>query len=326
MTTDDKPRWMEFLEKGRELSKQLPAATTLPPPEQHAKAVAKEVQAELFPKGRPPQEQARLPFAPLPSEMARCSPFFPLDKKSLGSRPLLEDFVITRGPWGEIIFTGQKLSTYEESALLAVLALIDGQREKETEQVEGGQANSYSGPILPILKLMGLSDGKANYSRLFSSLELLQGCKVKLSIKGKVRSIGSLVQYVEYDPGTREDVKIVLNPYFRETFSTGRVALLDVIKRAKLSGEVSKALFRFIESHRGCTWEGHLLTLAAALNLDLEQPGFKLREQIKKAIAALVKGCVVGRSSGVRGDIVSLKPPTTAKELPKARKPTASKG
>lgn len=304
--TEEKPRWLELLEKGRELSKQQ--HQPLPPPEEHAKVVAREVQEELFPQGKPPQEQARLPFAPLPSEMARCSPFFPLDKKSLGARPHLEKFVITKGPWGEITFTGQKLSTYDESVLLAVLALIDGQRDKEIEDVQGRPANAYSGPVLPILKLMGLTDGKANYARLIQSLDLLQACQIKLQTKKKIHGVGALVQYYSYEPGSHE-IRIVLSPYFREMFSAGRVALLDVVKRASLPGEVSKALFRFIESHRARAWEGHVLTLAAALNLDLELESKRLRERIRKAIGELVKLKSLGRGSGIKGDIASLMPP-----------------
>lgn len=282
-----------------------------------AKAAAKEVQEILFPGGKPPAEQARLPFAPLPSDLARCSPFFPMDKKALASRPYLDEFSITKGPWGEITFSGKKLSTLEESALLAILAAIDGQREKQLEDIGKQTANAYTGPVLPLLKLMGLTGGQANYERFIKSLDLLQGCRIKIQTKNAVYSVGSPVAFYCHQQNGKA-IKIVLSPYFLEMFTTGRVALLDVLRRAALPGEISKSLFRFVESHRRKEWTGHFLTLSAALNLDVDQPPFRLREQIKRSLAALKKGRVIGGRSRLEGDVVFILPPAPEKPQKKA--------
>ena len=280
--------------------------------EADAQAAAQEVKDVLFPGRKPPAEQGRLPFAPLPSDLARCSPFFPMDKKSLSVRPYADEILITKGPWGTITFSGKKLSTLEESALLAILAAIDGQREKQLEDVGKRMANAYTGPILPLLKLMGITGGKANYERFLESLNLLQGCRIKIETKDTVYSVGSPVAFYCHDKDSKA-IKIVLSPYFLEMFAAGRVALLDVLRRAALPGEISKALFRFVESHRGREWTGHFLTLSAALNMDVDQPHFRLREQIKKALAALKKARVIGPRSCLKGDVVYIRPPAPEK-------------
>jgi hypothetical protein len=309
----DRPKWIDHFEKARALSQKRPETV-----EVDARAVAREVQGELFPDGKPPQKQGHLPFAPMPSDMCRVSPFFPLGKGDLGDRAWLRDFVITQGPWGSITFSGAKLSTLEESVLLALLALVDGQREKETEEVEGRPANTYAGPVLPILKLMGLTRGAANYKRLKASLDLLQTCRFEIRTGKAVYSISGPVAFCALK-GPDGEIRVTLNPYFKEMFQAGRVALLDVLKRASLKGEVSKALYRFIESHRGKAWEGHVLTLAAALNLDLDLPGFKIKERIRMAVSELVRVGVLGKGSGVRREVVTLRPPTSGKELPPSK-------
>lgn len=294
----------------------------LPAPAVDAKTEAAKVHAEIFPKGKPPAEQAWLPLAPLPHDLARCSPFFPLDKKALSTRrEWKEELVISSGPWGQLEFKGKQLAIREESLLLAIMALIDAGRDKETEDVNGQAANAYSGPIRPILQLMGLSDGANNYKRLMESLDLLQGCQFKLTTKRGIFAVGSPVSYYSHEKGSGR-VRVVLSPYFLEMFTAGRVGLLDVLRRASLKGEIAKALFRFLESHRTKSWEGHMLTLAGALNLDRNQEPFRLREQIKRAIAPLVKAGVLARKSGIKGDLVTLAPsdPTGKKKALPAKK------
>ena len=78
-------------------------------------------------------------------------------------------------------------------------------------------------------------------------------------------------------------IAVTVNPYFAEMYAAGSVNLLDLAKRAELSRPVSKALHRFATSHRG-EWRGHFLTLAAAINLDLEQPQKQIRRQISLAM------------------------------------------
>lgn len=63
-----------------------------------AKAQAQEAYAVIT---KTPQ-QLWFPMAPLPTDMCRVSPFFPLAKRDITERSYIKDMVITDGAWGRI--------------------------------------------------------------------------------------------------------------------------------------------------------------------------------------------------------------------------------
>lgn len=128
------------------------------------------------------------------------------------------------------------------------------------------------------------------------ALELLAGAVVKVQTKKGKWSISSMLAgAVGDDKGAT--VAVTVNPYFAEMYAAGSVNLLDLAKRAELSRPVSKALHRF-------DWRGHFLTLAAAINLDMEQPQKQIRRQIKQAMTELRKVGVLAARSKFAGDVV----------------------
>jgi len=271
--------------------------------EDHAKTIAAEVHADIAPGGKLPPEQGWLSFAPVPSDLCRVSPFFPMNPRQMGQREYIRGMVIASNAWGEVTYTGPKLSTFEEDVLLAVLALL---KAVEPEEVEGKHVWTYSGPLRPILTVMGhKTTGKRNYERVKSALELLTGAVVKLQTKRGRWAISSILSGADGDDKAAT-VAVAVNPYFAEMYAAGAVNLLDLAKRAELSRPVSKALHRFATSHRG-DWRGHFLTLAAAINLDLDNPQKELRRQIKQAMAELRKvGVLSARSKFSGDDVVTL--------------------
>lgn len=86
--------------------------------------------------------QAWLPVCPLPTGLCRVSPFFPMDKGSLPFRDYLENLVITEIAWGRISYTGSQLSTYDEDALMAILALLDNKFSRQ-ENFSGRYENLH---------------------------------------------------------------------------------------------------------------------------------------------------------------------------------------
>ena len=269
--------------------------------EEHAKAVASEIQSEIAPAGKLPPEQGWLNFAPMPTDMCRVSPFFPMSKNEMASRPFIQGMVIAATRWGEITYTGPKLSTLEEDVLLAVLALL-----KTVEPTnKDGQAWTYTGPLRPILTTMGYkATGKNDYKRVKDALERLTMAGVKLQTKRGKWGSGTMLAWAGGDDKTSA-LTVTVNPYFAEMYAAGTVNLLDLAKRAELSRPVSKALHRFTTSHRG-DWRGHFLTLAAAINLDMGRHHFELRRQIKQAMAELRKVGVLAARSKFASDIVTL--------------------
>jgi hypothetical protein len=265
--------------------------------------------------------QSWLPCCPLPTPLARTSPFFPTAHQKLKDRVYIEKMVITETAWGFLTFTGPKLSTFDEDALYAVLALLDGSKERETIPAGDTEAYSYRGPLAPLLKLMGLKDAGLNRSRVKDSLMRLLTSAVEIAVyertherSGKKRKVAkyaakNILSFYEWDEsGPKPRLVITVNPFFREFYLQERVTPLDVLRRAELKSPISKALYRFIQSHRNPKWgPAHYLTLAKSLNLDLDQPERQLRRQIKTAIQDLTTRNILTDESKFEGkDLVVL--------------------
>lgn len=261
-----------------------------------------------------------------PTDLTRCSPFFPLNVKDLGHREFMRDYLITSAGWGEIKYTGPKLSTYEEDALMALLAVIDGASHSRTaSESEGRKTYTYKGPALPLLRLLGYAKpGKDAYKRLVNALKLLTVAGVELSIaagktkKGnrrppRITSMSAMLANVHWDDEKKE-LTVTVNPFFYETYYAGAITLVDVVKRVSLKGVIAKALYRFVQSHRqNPVFAGHYLTLADALNMDREQPAIAVRRRLKTAISELVRtGILSKKSRFVEQDIVRLERATGA--------------
>lgn len=280
-----------------------------------AEAIRQEVAAA------PPEQGSTAQWCGFPTDMTRCSPFFPMNPKDLGQREFLRDFVITSANWGEIKYTGPKLSTYEEDALLVLLAILDGQSQhRQLAEVEGRKTYTYKGPALPLLRIMHANKkpNSSYYKRLISALKLMMSSVLELSISsGKTKSgkkrapkqvhMVNMLSSVRWDEQKKE-LSATINPFFYETYMAGNVTLIDVSKRVALKGVITKALYRFVQSQRqNPVFVGHYLTLADALNMDRDQPTKNTRRFLKAAIQELIRHGVLMKKSGfVEQDIVRL--------------------
>lgn len=300
--------WLASYRRGRE---DIPTTA-----QEQATAIREEVMKA------PAEQESLLRWCGFPTDMTRVSPFFPMQPNELGAaRPLLRNAVITSASWGEIRYTGPKLSVHEEDALLALLAILDSvtKYRKETS-IEDRKTYNYTGPILPLWRLLYGSKTKTGkskkpsaeaYKRLVDSLRLLAVAGVELSLssrtkggKRKVRytSMSAMLANVAWDE-EKKVLSATLNPFFYETYYAGAVTLMDVQKRMSISGSIAKCLYRFVQSHRDKgspypLWAGHFLTLAQALNMDIEQPAKEVRRQLKAAIQELIRKGVLHKNSG----------------------------
>lgn len=271
-----------------------------------AEKLSREIHEEIAPGGKLPPEQMWLPQIPMPTDMCRVSPFFPLARQKLKDRPYIRDMVITSSSWGDIKYTGPKLSTYDEDALMAVLAILDSAQNRQVTELRGKKTYTYRGQLLPILKLMGLSSGSLNYKRIKESLELMLSAVVKLEIykrtsRGKRKlsrwNMSNMLSTADWNDEKKELI-VTVNPYFYESYIAGNVTLIDVESRSKLRSPTAKSLHRFMQSHRSYVWEGHFFTLASTLNLDRNQPDKELKRYIKRAISELIKCRILKSGSG----------------------------
>ena len=267
-----------------------------------------------------PEQASLAQWCGFPTDMTRCSPFFPMNAKELGDRRYLEDFIITSANWGEIKYSGPQLSIYEEDAIMALLAVLeDVSAYRQVSEAEGRKTYSYRGPALPLLRLLGYArPGKDAYKRVVAALKRLMSAVLELSISvGKTKSgrkrpprriyLSNMLSGVHWDEDTKE-LTATINPFFYETYLAGRVTLMDVAKRMSLKGLNAKALYRFVQSQRqNPVFVGHFLTLADALNMDREQPAWKVRQLLKTAINELIRNGVLLKKSGfVDTDIIKL--------------------
>lgn len=304
---------------------------------EEAAAQAEEIKQEVAVASQEPEQASFAQWCGFPTDMTRCSPFFPMNPNELGERRYLEGYLITSANWGEIHYTGPQLSTYEEDILMALLAILDNNTPYKTfdygvyENYLFGPGDpqeildkarktfSYHGPALPLLKILGYTrPNKKDYQRLIKSLERMMSSVLRISIStGKTKSgkrrpprkiqITNMLSAVLWDENKKE-LFVAANPFFYETYMAGRVTLLDVAKRMGLKGVIAKALYRFVQSQRqNPVFTGHFLTLADALNMDREQPAKKTRQLLKTAINELIRQGILMKKSGfVDTDIIKL--------------------
>jgi len=99
---------------------------------QHITQTTDQIKKELV-KHAPELEKQIFSF--MPTETTRISPFFPLSKREMRDRPL--ERLSWDNAWGRFTVTGERLSIYDESVLLAVLVLmwkhsVEKERNEET--------------------------------------------------------------------------------------------------------------------------------------------------------------------------------------------------
>ena len=293
------------------------------PISEEAKASAEEMRATIA--AAPKEQGSMLGWFGFPTMLTRTSPFFPKNRNELATgegldRKFLRNYVITAAGWGELLYSGPILTTYEEDALWAVLAMLDAvSKYRSIEGDKGEQTFTYRGPARPILLLMGHKQPSGTHrKRLVESCELMTTAAIKMAASGGKTKTGkkraprktdmsNILSNVSWDDEAKE-LAVTVNPFFYEAYCSAKISLMSMAVRAKLTSPVAKALYRFVMSHRsGRCFEGHFLTLADALNMDRDQPMTELRRTIKLAMAALQRnGVLTTKSKFVSQDIVIL--------------------
>ena len=265
----------------------------------HLAEVVKEVQDHVQKAtGKPLQ----LKLAFMPTEIARTSPFFPMGRVEKTNRPIYNDFIINNS-WGTISISGQKLSIQDESVLLAILFLV---KKHKTEKI----STDYSA----ICNIMGISRGLNSYKSIEEGLLRLVKAVVETKLYGTddlrkkdvVQIIsGSILSNVNLKPKSTK-VDVTVNPYFLALYGVNMTTSIDLDKRSNLKGDVAKALYRFLETHKGGGVPYGISTLILAINLNAEQPLTELRRIIKKSLAELQRNGIVKKWKIDKNDLVHI--------------------
>ena len=109
--TENMPMLLEALEKGSPVAPAWLAnwrskRGIAEEAREQAAEIQKAVAAAMEAAG--PEQASLAQWCGFPTDMTRCSPFFPIHSSLLGHRDFLRDFLITAASWGEILYTGPK--------------------------------------------------------------------------------------------------------------------------------------------------------------------------------------------------------------------------
>lgn len=256
--------------------------------------------------------QLWLPYTPIPTDLCRCSPFFPLKGRDLGyaTRSYLDDVVITDSSWGKLKYSGKKLSTYDEDALLAILFMVHLSNCDKELRSRNIPLNSYSGGVRQIFKMMGIENPSANhYERFRQSLHLLYKATLEFS-KDKGKKSSTLLfrffedVYYESSLQQRRGRKInFLHVSLSEKFlalSGGdlRGTYLFFRERASLKSPTAKCLHRFVRSQKAGVLKYHMNTLRDVLNLNPDATIKKTKQILTNSIREMVRVGLLKDGSG----------------------------
>ena len=242
----------------------------------------------------PPEQQI---FSFLPTKMTRVSPFFPLSRREMKDRPL--ERLSWETSWGRMTVSGERLSIYDESVLLAILVLM-----------RKNQSGTFQTTRYEICQIMSVNPANDTYRAIWEALKRLTKTGIDLEIwqgKGKKRKAKmEMTSTILSGAIHTEKFQVTVNPYFFDMYADGFLTNLDLKLRTGLSGDISKALYRFYEGQRGESYQCHLLTLAKAVNLNIDMETFRLRSRVRTGLRELRKKGYLKRWAVSKSDIVTI--------------------
>jgi hypothetical protein len=263
---------------------------------------AKEIKESIEKSG--PDDQIQGVFSFIPTEMTRVSPFFPMNRGKMKNRPIKE--LTWENSWGKISITGKQLSIYDESVLMAVLYLVRKNQSIAFETTRG-----------ELCRVMNVSKNNSTYNAVWSSLERLTGTTINLHVwspergkgkrqKTKIQMVNPMLSGAQRDKETGK-IRISLNEYFLTVYGEGLFTSIDLKLRQKLRGDVTKSLYRFVVGQREKEYQCHLLTIAKAVNVNLDLETREIRKRIKRGLQGLKSNKIIKDYKLTKSDIILIK-------------------
>jgi len=246
-----------------------------------------------------PPEQMEFSF--MPTVMARISPFYPINRNKMKDRQYKE--MVNETSWGKITFSGEVLSIYDESILLSLLFLI-----------KKHQSDSFATTRNELCKIMNVKPNQFTYSAIWESLKRLTNTNICLEVLGKKKKVvqgitGNILTGAIIHEKTKK-LLVKVNPYFIEMFAESFVTAIDISFRAKLSGDISKAMYRFLQSQRQFykdkKYTIHVIKFAHAINLNMDLSTIDLKKRLRTGLKELKKAKFIRYYAVSRNDLVSI--------------------
>ncbi len=230
----------------------------------------------------------------LPYEMTMASPFV-IESRRFMKQKVYNKRVVADHEWGRVTMEGQPLNVFDEDLLLILIYLMK----------KHGQFYFHTS-LYEICGIKGTAVRKDTANAIWESLERITGTTVIIETRedikrGRFKAMFHLIDEAFLREATGQ-VCISINDYFYKLWGQHMVTHMDLKKRLKLKGDITKALFRFLEGQSKfqihSTKYLSLLQIADVLNLESEEM-YTLRWQIRKAIGNLVDEKYLMQSSGI---------------------------
>ena len=268
-----------------------------------ARKPEKENRPETAKRGRKPSQLPVL--APMPTELTRCSPFFPYILKGRQKVTFTEDIVISENSWGTITYRGPRLTTSHEDLLLVTLAEVADKNKRPDSAHEGLSTYTYTGSLRELLVAKGNKNPNSNdYEAALEYFKDMTGAVVSLhNSQGRTTAFSSMIIGAKrQDDGS---FAVIVNPYFAEAVAAKHVTWSDIRLRMSIRSSYGKAVYRFISGHRN-NWHGSLALLCQALNTPKAWKSHDQREKLSPAIRELIKLGILAKDSRINGQNVTL--------------------
>ncbi|OGR05983.1 MAG: hypothetical protein A2511_16615 [Deltaproteobacteria bacterium RIFOXYD12_FULL_50_9] len=246
---------------------------------------------------KPKAYQPFLPF--LPTQLCRTTFFRPVPRDSLRPASVSFNHPTVETLWATLIWHGPDCGIKEEDVLIFL----------QSKWVRNGE-KPFSCSYAEILDALGYKRSKqgkhyvGNYNSLKEHIDRISLVSFFIKVKkGKGISSGGrmhLLKYI-YDDLT-EEFTFVIDPEFGRKIAEGYITGLS--QRYLLKKDISKALHRFISSHKDNDGHYGILDIAQAINMDLTLSMDSVRRVLRLALAELKKINFLTPQSRMKNDVL----------------------
>ena len=205
----------------------------------------------------------------LPTETARASFFSPIAKKDLKGQYTDITF---KSSWGTVKVEGPPLNIADEGVFLALLYLVKQSRNTRIKV-------NYTA----ICEVLGITYQTINIRKIKASIKKLSKTSLDYELKDGRWSVKRVLNDAS---GDREFVIVEIDPWFFSKYLINEITTINMGFRKSLRGDVTKCLYRFLNSHRG-VGTYHIDTLISALNMNPDKELRENRRVLKSAFTQL---------------------------------------
>ena len=178
----------------------------------------------------------------------------------MGNRLSLKNFEL-KNQTQSLFITGEQLSILDETMLLHLLVFAKKYKSRKF------QTSRYR-----LCKMTGVAYAKANRDAIWRSIERLSRAHLiyetrQSGHKPNKLKLNGLLTLARFKSDGQ--ISLAIHPYFFAEYEKGQVVEIDLGHRAKIKGDIAKALYRFIQGYKS----------RALQNSDTEKvPLFQLRD------------------------------------------------